>query len=158
MKNALKLLGIAALVAVAGFSFLTCSNSSNSATGGGGGYSATVVRLEEGAYKSLFTGEKVPALKELIILSGAKADLTVKVSMGMVVGDVNDELTGTGLSYADIDTGLQSTVTDGYITSGQKAQLLGLLNSQGYGVVATGLGDMGEAGKNYIGIIAAYKE
>ena len=158
MKNALKLLGIAALAAVMGLSLVTCSSSSN---GTGDTYSAALFALQEDTgtppihdYTSLFG----PVPTGMIILPGTKAELTAKVMAGYAISDAKGDVLdyGSGLSYAEVDGAMQNLVTGNYITQNQKNDLMGLLKNQGYGAAAVPVNISGTA--TTIGIAAAYRE
>ena len=159
MKNAFKVLGIAALAAVIGFSLSTCSSSSNGT--GGDTYDAIIFSLPNGDFDTIFgAGNRPASVGDMKIIPGTLAQLTPKVVDGIDIARLNNDVLqeGDDLSYAEVEGTLQGLVDARYVSSTQKTQMLNVLNSQGYGVAAINLGNMNGDGKNYIGIIAAAKE
>ena len=151
MKNTYKLIGIIAIVAVIGVSMANCDNG-----GGGGGdtYTAVDFSFTNARFTSAFSGESAPAIEQLRILPGTRAELTAKVTAAaaMAAGDGREVNQNTGLSYSDVANGIQRFVDQNIISLPQKTQILNHLNSNGYGVCAVYI----QTGVT--GILAAYKE
>jgi len=156
MKNFTKLFGIAAFVAVIGFTMTACPEKGGDDGGGNGGvgggidtYKGCNFIFPESDYVAAFGGS-IPTGFNILI--GNKADLEAKV---MTAIETNSGLESyEGLSLSEVENKLQGWIQEGHITADEKPQVLNSLNSKGYVVAVKRPNGI----PNVIGVFAISKE
>ena len=149
MKNTFKILGIAVLMAVMGFSLLSCDDGSG---GTSTKYQATIYSLPNATFTATFTGQALPTAFRL--LSGDNATLISQVFAGRSIAALSGGILteDNGLSLSAVEKAVNDYLVPTYITASERDAMINELKSKGAGVAVVPISG------TEIGIAAAVKE